>query len=155
VTTEERAREQILSWCDLAGFSVATLADPLRVNLDPSVALAVEIEFGTAHEPTRVHGRFAVPEHHAAGLTADVVETVVLGRSAMIDARMVPPDTVETVVAIYPDGLSRQTFMTAVFEIQKLRDLVCRGAAERVADAATVAELERLVAASGPSDGEG
>lgn len=153
--TDERAREQVLLWCNLAGFSVATIADPLRVSLDPSIDLTVEIEFGTGHEPTRVHGRFAVPEHHAAGLTADIVESVVLGRSAMIDARMVPPDTVETVVAIYPDGLTRQTFMTAVFEVQKLRDLVCRGAADRVADAATVAELERLVAASGPSDGEG
>jgi hypothetical protein len=134
---------------------VATADNRLSVTLDPTVDIAVDIDIGVGDEPTRVHGRFAVPEPEASGLTADIVETVVLGRSAMIDARIVSPDSVETVVAIYPDGLIRQTFMTAVFEVQKLRDLVCRGAADRVADAATMAELERLVAASDPLDGEG
>ena len=83
-------------------------------------------------------------------LAQEAVEAVILGRSAMIDGRVTGSDLVETVVAVYPEGLNRHTFMTAVFEIQKVRTLVAREADRLAADAATVAELERLVAVSAP-----
>jgi hypothetical protein len=155
VVDDER-RELIEHWCRLGGFAVGATPDGrLSVTLDASAGLVVEIAVGAGEEPTRVHDRFSITGPDRAGLRGDVVEAVVLGRSAMIDARIVPPGTVETVVAVYPDGLTRHAFMTAAFEIQKVRDLIRRGAAGRAADAATVAELERLVAAPNPLDGEG
>jgi hypothetical protein len=157
VKTGQHTRQELIEhWCRLGGFPYErTGTGRLRVTLDQTVDLVIQIEVGEGDEPARVHDRFTVPRPDLAGLTGDVVETVVLGRSAMIDARVVAPDTVETVVVVYPDGLSRHAFMTAVFEVQKVRDLVRWAAAGRAADAVTVAELERLVAASGPLDGEG
>ena len=156
--TDDDRRSRIDEWCRLAALPASEMGPGrLTVVLDDAADLEVEVEVGEGAEPIRIHDQFSVPASDADGLTKDVVESIVLSRSSMIDARVVPPDGVQTVVAIYPDGLTRHSFMTAVFESQKLRDLVRQRVAARAADAVTVAELERLVKASESesSDGEG
>jgi hypothetical protein len=144
--------ERVLQWCAQAGLPAdRTGSDRLTVTLDGEVGLTVAIEPGQGDEPLRIHDRLTVAAVDRPGLTADVVEAVVLGRSAMIDGRIAGPDTVETVVAVYPDGLDRHSFMTALFEVQKVRALIRRAVADRAADAVVVAELERLVGESSPT----
>ena len=131
-------------------FQYVSVENPAEVTITTpgGYYLVFVVDAGDADDPVRVHDRFQVQAPASVVLDQEVVETVVLGRSAMIDGRFAAPDVVETVVAVYPDGLSRHTFMTAVFEIQKVRALVRREVDRLVADAATGAELERLVAES-------
>lgn len=150
-SNEESRAERVGRWCALGSFAVeARPGDRLGVGLDEQVDLEVEIDLGHGDEPLRVRDRFDVPAADLPGLAPEVVESVVLGRSSMIDGRIAGPGTVETVVAVYPEGLDRHTFMTALFEIQKVRALVREAVATRAADAVTIAELERLVGEPGP-----
>ncbi|OWY59458.1 hypothetical protein B7486_74460, partial [cyanobacterium TDX16] len=67
---------------------------------------------------------------------AEIVEAAVLGRSALADARPRSDGSgVEMIAVIYPDGLTRHTFMTAIYECQKLRQIITRDV-----DAALVSE---------------
>ncbi|MEL7208158.1 MAG: hypothetical protein AAGK32_08010 [Actinomycetota bacterium] len=142
-TTAERL-DAVTDWAELGGFPVRERSDTgLLVDLDRAGSLTISVDVGEDTEPIRLHDRFSV--EGGAGLSDEVVEQTVLGRSSMIDARTVGSDGVETVVAVYPDGLDRHRFMTALFELQKVRDLIRRECAVRAVDEATVAELERLL----------
>ena len=113
--------------------------------------LAVEIDGPTRPaDPIRVRHAFELPagaELAADRLTA-LLEAAVLQRSALVDARMVGPRTVEMVSAIYPDGISRHNFMTALFECRKLRQIVLREAESALVSEAAMASLETLAEAS-------
>jgi hypothetical protein len=146
---DSRRAEALAEWCALAGFDVdPSSEDQWRVVVDRAAALSFTVAVGVGNEPLRILDQVVLDPDVIPGLDDDLVESVVLARSSMIDARIAPPATVEIAVAVYPDGLSRHTFMTAVFEVQKVRDLVRQEARRRAADAATVAELERLVGQS-------
>jgi hypothetical protein len=146
---DARRAEALAEWCALAGFDVDPGSmDQWQVVVDRATGLSFTMAVGAGNEPLRILDQVFLDQEVIAGLDDDLVESVVLARSSMIDARIVPPAAVEIVVAVYPHGLSRHTFMTAVFEVQKVRDLVRREAWRGAADAATVAELERLVGQS-------
>jgi len=146
---------QVEQWCRLAGFPChLTSSEPAlraRVDLEPGAAdpLVVDIE-GPANDadPLRLRLSFTLPPA-ATQLederVASILEAAVIQRSAMVDARRAARDRVEMVVAVYPDGLNRHTFMVGVFECQKLRDVV-RGEVQSAAvGEAAISSLEALV----------
>jgi hypothetical protein len=153
LTSNDHPRaDRVRHWCALAGFPVQEAGSGrLQVALDPGTDLVITIDLGEGDEPLRLRDHFTVAADDLPGLSTETVQAVILGRSGLIDGRLVPPSTVETVAGVYPDGLDRHTFMTALYELQKVRDLVRRAAAGRAVDAVTLAELERLVCQPEPS----
>jgi hypothetical protein len=152
--------DQIQRWSSLAGLP-ATVADagpPFRVRLsleDIRPPMVVEVQ-GPAgpDDPYRFHSGFDLPAASISGLQAqrvsEIVEAAVLGRSALADARHRNDGTgVEMIAVIYPDGLTRHTFMTAIYECQKLRQIITRDV-----EAALVAEsaLSSLLALAETSE---
>lgn len=129
--------DQIQRWSALAGLT-ATVADPgppFRVRLtleDIKPPMEVEVQGPPgADDPYRFHTGFELSAAAVAGLPAarvsEIVEAAVLGRSALADARRRSDGSgVEMIAVIYPDGLTRHTFMTAIYECQKLRQIITR-----------------------------
>ncbi len=141
--------DRLRRWCDESGFTCMDGDGPtsLRIGLDAEAGLAVDLELPDGVQPMRLNDRVPLPA--AAELTGDrlaeVVEDVVLGRSALVDARPTDDGTgAEIVVVVYPDGVTRNNVLAALFEIQKVRLLLIREVDAAVAAERTVASLEAL-----------
>jgi hypothetical protein len=147
--------DQIQRWSSLAGLS-ATVADagpPFRVRLsleDIRPPMVVEVVGPTgADDPYRFNTGFDLPPASTSGLpparVSEIVEAAVLGRSALADARPRSDGTgVEMIAVIYPDGLTRHTFMTAIYECQKLRQIITRDVEAALVSESALASLLTL-----------
>jgi hypothetical protein len=151
--------DQIQHWSTLAGLA-ATVADsgpPLRVRLSledirPPMVVEVVGPAG-ADDPYRFNTGFELPPTTTAGLPAgrvgEIVEAAVLGRSALADARPRSDGAgVEMIAVIYPDGLTRHTFMTAIYECQKLRQIITRDVEAALVSESALASLLTLAETS-------
>jgi hypothetical protein len=150
--------EQLQEWSELAGFPhhVAEEGPAFRLSVtleDPEGPVAVDV-CGPADEaePYRFRYQFDVPTAGGRALSAErtgaVVEAAVVQRSFMVDARLAGATEIEMVVVIYPDGLTRHGFMTAMFECQKLRHLVRREVESALVSESAIASLTALADAS-------
>lgn len=143
--------EALSDWCAAADLPCRPgPAGELLVLLAPGDATPVRVVPPADGEPLAIHDTVALD---AADLTADrlgeVVEEVVLRRSSLVDARPLADGTgAEVVVVVHADGLSRHTFVEAVFEVQKIRLLLRREVAAATAADRTVAALEALATES-------
>jgi len=139
--------EQLLDWCDDADLTWRALKGTIYLRLDPDDPSEVRVE---QTESVRLHDEVVLDVGSLpADRLAEAVEDVVLGRSSLVDARLTGEGTAaEVVVVIHEDGLSKHTFLEAVFELQKVRLLL-----HREVRAARAAEqtLAALAAAVGPS----
>ena len=139
--------EQLLDWCDDADLTWRALKGTIYLRLDPDDPSEVRVEQG---ESVRLHDEVVLDAGDLpADRLAEAVEDVVLGRSSLVDARLTGEGTAaEVVVVIHEDGLSKHTFLEAVFELQKVRLLL-----HREVRAARAAEqtMAALAAAVGPS----
>jgi hypothetical protein len=147
--------DQIQRWSSLAGLSaaIADAGPPFRVRLsleDIRPPMVVEVVGPTGpDDPYRFNTGFDLPEGSTSGLPAgrvgEIVESAVLDRSALADAR---PRTdgsgVEMIAVIYPDGLTRHTFMTAIYECQKLRQIITRDVEAALVSESALASLLTL-----------
>jgi hypothetical protein len=141
--------ERIASWCRLEHL---TVIDPtsagLTVRLEARPDLDVRVDPGSAVEPVRLRASF--PAVEGGDLPSAQVETlleeVVIRRSALVDARMDASGAVDVVAVIYPDGLTRNAFMSALFECQKLRDSVVSDVRAALEAKRTLDALERSLA---------
>jgi hypothetical protein len=151
--------DQIQRWSTLAGLA-ATVADsgpPFRVRLTledirPPMVVDVVGPAG-ADDPYRFNTGFELPPTTTSGLPAgrvgEIVEAAVLGRSALADARPRSDGSgVEMIAVIYPDGLTRHTFMTAIYECQKLRQLITRDVEAALVSESALASLLTLAETS-------
>lgn len=150
--------DQVQRWGALAGLpaTVVEQGPPLRVrfqleDIRPPMVVEVHGPAG-ADDPYRFHSGFDLPPS-AAGLPAtrldEIVEAAVLGRSALVDARpRADRGGVELIAVVYADGLSRHTFMTAVYECQKVRQVVSREIEAALVTESTLESLLRLSEAS-------
>ena len=154
--------EEIERWCRDAslGYTVDQPGEPgFRASVlldDPPDLLVIEVQGpDKAGEPLRLRHAFDLPAADGPQLTrertAELLEAAVLQRSALVDAKLqgdaVPP-TVEMVAVIHEDGLSRHTFMTALFECQKLRRILIREVRSALVSEAAMASLVALADAS-------
>jgi len=150
--------DQLLHWSRLAGLT-ATVAEPgppVRLQLqleDIRPAMTVDVHGPTGpDDPYRLHSGFTLPPA-AAQLPAErvheIVEAAVLPRSALADARRRPDGSgVELIAVIYADGLSRHTFMTAIYECQKLRQIITRDVESAATSEAALSSLVALAESS-------
>lgn len=150
--------DQVQRWGALAGLpaTVVEQGPPFRVrfkleDIRPPMVVEVHGPAG-ADDPYRFHSGFDLPPS-AAGLPAtrldEIVEAAVLGRSALVDARpRADRAGVELIAVVYADGLSRHTFMTAVYECQKVRQVVSREIEAALVTESTLESLLRLSEAS-------
>lgn len=147
--------DQIQRWSSLAGLT-STVADhgpPFRLRLtleDIQPPMVVEV-VGPAggDDPYRFNSGFELAEASASNLPegrlAEIVEAAVLGRSALADARpRADRRGVEMIAVIYADGLSRHTFMTAIYECQKLRQIITRDVESALVSESALASLLTL-----------
>ena len=150
--------DQLQEWSRLAEFpfEVNEADTPFRMTVtldDPDGALAIELcGPDRENEPLRVRYQFEVPTAGGRALsperTVAILEATVVQRSFMVDARLVGPSTVEMVVVLYPDGVTRHYFMTSMFECQKLRQIVCREVESALVSESAIASLTALADAS-------
>ena len=133
--------DQVREWCEDADVAWRDEDDELFVRLhegdDDEVRLAVD-----GDGALRLHDRVPLaPGDLPTARLADVVEDVVLGRSSLVDARVVEGRAAEVVLVIHAEGLNRHTFLQAVYELQKVRLLLLREVAAAVAAEQTMAAL--------------
>jgi hypothetical protein len=161
--------DDIQRWSRLAGLtaSVTDVGPPLRIQLqltDIRPPMTVDVLGPTGpDDPYRFSTGFDLPAGAASALPgariAEIVEAAVLQRSALADARRRPDGSgVEMIAVIYPDApppgggagtFSRHTFMTAIYECQKLRQIITR---DIESAAVSEAALANLLALSESSD---
>lgn len=143
--------EELSAWCVAVDLPCRPGPDgDLQVRLAPGDASVVRIVPASGEDPLAIHDTVPLDAADLApGRLAEVVEQVVLARSSLVDARPLPgDDAAEVVVVVHADGLSRHTFVEAVFEVQKIRLLLRREVAAATAADRTVAALEALAAES-------
>ena len=150
--------DELQRWCGLAGFgcSLTATGPPFRLVVtlqDDGGVLPVAVDGPSSRDdPIRLRYRFDVPTSKGAPMPADrlvrLLEAAIMQRSAMLDARLSGPSEVEMVVALYPDGVTRHSFMIAVFECQKLRQIVRREVEAALVSESAVAALAALADAS-------
>ena len=139
--------EQLLDWCDDADLTWRALEGTIYLRLDPEETNEVRVEQGDA---VRLHDEVVLDAGDLrADRLAEAVEDVVLGRSSLVDARLTGEGTTaEVVVVIHEDGLSKHTFLEAVFELQKVRLLLHREVGVARAAEQTMAALAAAVGQS-------
>ena len=139
--------EQLLDWCDDADLTWRALEGTIYLRLDPEETNEVRVEQGDA---VRLHDEVVLDAGDLpAGRLAEAVEDVVLGRSWLVDARLTGEGTTaEVVVVIHEDGLSKHSFLEAVFELQKVRLLLHREVGAARAAEQTMAALAAAVGQS-------
>ena len=131
---------QLLVWCRAEGLpgdpSHAGDGTPegLVVALEPDHGLDVRIDLGDGERPLRFRQRFTVwgddeaAEFDRSGLDQQALTTLVddgvRRRSSLIDATVDEHGTADIAVSVYPDGLNRHSFMTAIYECLKLRESI-------------------------------
>lgn len=150
--------DELKRWCALGGFGcqVAHEGPPFRLTIslrDDGGVLPITIDGPSGpDDPVRLRYLFDVPTASGAPMPADrlvrLLEAAIMQRSAMLDARLAGPAEVEMVVALYPDGVTRHGFMIAVFECQKLRQIVRREVEAALVSESAIASLTALADAS-------
>lgn len=160
--------DDIQRWSRLAGLaaSVTDAGPPLRVQLqltDIRPPMTVDVLGPTGpDDPYRFSTGFDLPAGAASSLPgeriAEIVEAAVLQRSALADARPRPDGGgIEMIAVIYADEppagggagtFSRHTFMTAIYECQKLRQIITRDLESAAVAEAALANLLALAESS-------
>jgi hypothetical protein len=127
-------------WCEAESIGLATEQDDdqalvctISISGEPPLTLRLESPRRTPG-PTLLSYTFepAVPAEVAVGdqgreRVAALLERVAAGRSALVSCRLddsADSGVVEVVVTLHEDGLTKQTFLTAVAEFEKVRNIV-------------------------------
>ncbi len=147
-----RDMEEIPVWCEQAGLTCRDGGDgTFSVRLQPEDPDDVRVRPPLGPDPLRLTDRVTLEDHDLSpARLAEVVESVVLGRSSLVDARPARDGRdVEVVVIVHPEGLNRHTFVEATFEIEKIRLLLAREVAVAIAAEHTLAALETMAHQAG------
>lgn len=132
--------DSIKRWCEQESLAITVERDDETgfagdVSLPDAPALSVRVR-ASAGEPTRVSlsHAFELPipaeiaaDAEAAIRIADLVERVAASRSSLLECRHAVhagKATIEVVVTLHEDGMTKQGFLTALEEISKVRRIL-------------------------------